>query len=442
MKLRVLSLFSGIGSFEKALDKICGGYELVNYCEIDKYASKSYSLIHNVSEEKNLHDVTKIDTSKLEKNIDLITHGSPCQDFSLAGKSAGGDEGSGTRSSLMYETLRIVNDVMPKFVIWENVKSVLNKKHRHNFDKYLSRLDKLGYNNYYEVLNAKDFGIPQNRERIFVVSIRKDCDTGRFKFPKPFELEMTLKDMLEDNPMGKYNLKKLKEFFIKHSFDMETKGNGFRFEPHVKQNANIAKTITTNTGNRMDDNFIIDIDVCMEKFKFDSTNPFVKKVDEKYYLSEAMMKYISADNAKWTENNNKALVNKSIASTINTGEGSRRCDTSNYIAPDINEENVDLKAIRKFGLFDTEKLKHQNGSVDDVNDSSPTLDTIQDGCEQPCILIKNATKQGYLVAHEGDGVNISGRMQHQRGNVQVDSCPTITTAGGNNIGVVITVDKK
>ena len=145
--MKLLSLFSGIGAFEKALKNLNIDYELVNYCEIDKYASKSYSLIHNVSEDKNLGDITKIDISKLPKDIDLITHGSPCQDFSIAGKQAGGNKDSGTRSSLMYETIKIVDYTKPKYVLWENVKNILSKNHRHNFDAYIKTMEQLGYKN-------------------------------------------------------------------------------------------------------------------------------------------------------------------------------------------------------------------------------------------------------------------------------------------------------
>ena len=120
-----------------------------------------------------------------------------CQDFSLAGKQAGGDKDSGTRSSLMYETIRIVEKLKPKYVIWENVKNLLSKKHRHNFDTYLETMEQLGYTNYYQVLNAKDYGIPQNRERVFTISIRNDLNQT-FEFPPKQELKLKLKDMLED----------------------------------------------------------------------------------------------------------------------------------------------------------------------------------------------------------------------------------------------------
>ena len=201
--VKLLSLFSGIGAYEQAFKN--KGYEidLVGFSEINKYATQSYRNIYGVSEDKCLGDITKIDISSLPTDIDSITHGSPCQDFSTAGRQGGGDKGTGTRSSLMWYTVDIVEHCKPKVVIWENVKNVLSKKHRHNFDGYLEDMDKIGYSNYYQVLNAKDYGIPQNRERIFVVSIRKDIDKG-YVFPEPQELTLRLKDMLEDEVDEKY----------------------------------------------------------------------------------------------------------------------------------------------------------------------------------------------------------------------------------------------
>lgn len=125
-KLKYLSLFSGIGAFEMALKNIGIDYELVGFSEIDKYAIKSYCAVHDVAEDLNLGDITKINIDKLPKNIDIITHGSPCQSFSAAGLGKGGDKGSGTRSSLMWNTVEIVSHCKPKYVIWENVKNVLS----------------------------------------------------------------------------------------------------------------------------------------------------------------------------------------------------------------------------------------------------------------------------------------------------------------------------
>lgn len=165
--LRYLSLFSGIGAFEKALTNLGVKYELVNYCEIDKYASKSYSAIHGVSESKNLWDITKINVSNLPTNIDLLTYGFPCQDISLAGKQKGmfNEDGSLTRSGLFFKALDVIEYVKPKIAIAENVKALTSKKFSEQFKIVLDSLEKAGYHNYWKVLNAKDYGIPQNRER-------------------------------------------------------------------------------------------------------------------------------------------------------------------------------------------------------------------------------------------------------------------------------------
>lgn len=170
---------------------------LINFCEIDKEASLSYSVIHNISIEKNLGDICKVDIEKLPKDITLLTHGSPCTSFSNAGLRLGGDRGSGTPSSLMWNSVEIIRHVKPKFVIWENVSAVLQKKHKHNFDEYIRVLDEIGYSSYYKVLNSKDFNCPQNRSRIFVISILKEIDIG-FVFPEKQELIIKLQDILED----------------------------------------------------------------------------------------------------------------------------------------------------------------------------------------------------------------------------------------------------
>lgn len=198
--VRVLELFAGIGACSKALTRLGIEHEIVDAVEIDKYAGKSFNAIHGTNFEP--QDITQWDK---DIKVDLIMHGSPCQDFSVAGLNKGGDKGSGTRSSLMYETLRIVEKLKPKYVIWENVKNLLSKKHRHNFDAYIEAMDKLGYHSQYQVLNAKDFGVPQNRERVFTVSIRNDLNVD-FKFPETQELTIRLKDVLEPQVDEKYYL--------------------------------------------------------------------------------------------------------------------------------------------------------------------------------------------------------------------------------------------
>lgn len=203
--MRIIELFAGIGACSTALKRLGKDIEIVDAVEIDKYAMASFNAIHGTNFET--QDITVWD--KDFKDIDLITHGSPCQDFSVAGKQAGGDIGSGTRSSLMYETIRIVGKIRPKYVLWENVKNILSKKHKHNFDAYVETMKNLGYNSFYEVLNAKDYGIPQNRERVYTISIRKDIPQS-FYFPEKEELKLRLKDMLEEKVDEKYYLQDTK----------------------------------------------------------------------------------------------------------------------------------------------------------------------------------------------------------------------------------------
>lgn len=201
-QISVLELFGGIGAATKALKNLGLNVNIVDYVEIDKYAVKSYNAINGTNFEP--QDIKEWDK---DIKVDLIIHGSPCTNISIAGLQAGADENSGTPSSLMYETIRIVGKLKPKYVVWENVKNLLSKKHKHNFDNYINELDELGYNSYYQVLDAKDYGVPQHRERIYTISIKKDIDNGNFKFPQKQELKIRLKDILEDKVDEKYYLK-------------------------------------------------------------------------------------------------------------------------------------------------------------------------------------------------------------------------------------------
>lgn len=189
--LKVLELFGGVGACTQALERLGVNFKIADYVEIDKHAVASYNAINGTSFEP--QDVTKWDKCL---KVDLIMHGSPCQDFSIIGIQKGGDKGTGTRSSLMYETIRIVEKLRPKYVIWENVKNVLSPKHEHNFKAYIKRLEELGYKSSYKVLNSKDYNIAQNRERVFVVSIRGNNET--YTFPSPVPTTRSIYDFLEN----------------------------------------------------------------------------------------------------------------------------------------------------------------------------------------------------------------------------------------------------
>ena len=199
--MRLLELFGGIGACSKAFERLGIDFEIADYVEIDRFAVASFNAIHGTHFEP--QDICKWDK---DIAVDFVMHGSPCQDFSLQGRQAGGDEGSGTRSSLMYETVRIVQKLMPKYVLWENVRNMASKRHEHNFFNYLNKMEELGYRNYYQLLNGMDYGIPQNRVRMFTVSIRNDVSV-EYAFPEPVQLTKTLRDLCDDVVPSKYYLR-------------------------------------------------------------------------------------------------------------------------------------------------------------------------------------------------------------------------------------------
>lgn len=201
--VKLLSLFSGIGAFEKALTNLEIPFELIAYCEFDKYASKAYSVIHNIPESLNMGDITKVDETQLTTDVDLITYGFPCQPFSQAGRQQGFDDEKG-RGNLFFDALRIIKHCKPKIAIAENVRNLTSDKFKFEFQTVLKSLEDAGYNNYWKVLDAKNFDLAQHRERVIIVSIRKDLDSGVFEFPEPVELKKCLNDYLEKTVDEKY----------------------------------------------------------------------------------------------------------------------------------------------------------------------------------------------------------------------------------------------
>lgn len=408
MTVRVFEAFSGVGSQRMALRNIGVNHEVVAIAEIDIDAILSYGAIHEegivdtpsvelmiaelteknvgfdfkkgkvvlpkgdklknlyIADElsRNVGDISKLTLEQIPDH-DLFTYSFPCQDISLAGRQRGLSEDSGTRSSLLWECRRVIEGKRPKYLLLENVKNLIGKKNRPDFDKWLEWLEGQGYTNYTQVLNAKDHGIPQNRQRVFVVSVLGVHE--QYEFPVQQPLEKRLKDLLEKVIEDKYYLTEaMQSFFVRNSLNNEQKGNGFRFEPHNKEHAHIAKTITTRAGGRMDDNFIGEFDMESEKVKIDSKTPEI--------IIEGLL-------------------------------------------------NVDK------GLNDEMKRVYSPDGI------SPVLMTMQGGNRQPKVLIKNATKLGYLEAEHGDGVDLSyPDSTTRRGRVQKGLSQTLTTS--DNLGVL------
>ena len=196
--IKVIELFSGIGSPRKALINLGINHKCIDYVEIDEKAVRTYNALF-----ENIHKPQSV----IDYNLmpDILIHGSPCQDFSRAGKRLGGNDEDKTRSSLMFETLKIIENLgvwKPRFVVWENVKGVLDKDMIHSFNKYLSKMESLGYTNSFEVLNAMDFGIPQNRNRVYTISI---LGKRKFNFDNLVRKEAKhISEFLEETREEKY----------------------------------------------------------------------------------------------------------------------------------------------------------------------------------------------------------------------------------------------
>ena len=250
-KLRIVELFAGIGAQAMALEQLGIPFEST-VCEIDRNAYASYCAIHG--DTPNLGDITKVEHLP---DCDLMTYSFPCQDLSVAGKRRGMSEGSGTRSSLLWEVSRLLMDAIererePEYLLMENVDAILFKANISDFERWVSMLSDMGYTSSYAVMNAKDYGVPQSRSRCFMVSRRNGW---RFRFPKPCPDGRVLKDILEDDVPEEYYLSDEKvATYERHRRRHLDKGDGFGWRP--AEPIGIAFTIGTKP-DRPNQNFII-----------------------------------------------------------------------------------------------------------------------------------------------------------------------------------------
>lgn len=255
--LRVFESFAGYGSQSIACERLHRDYpdfcyEVVGISEIDEYAVKAYRAIHGDGI-PNFGDISKIDWSQVP-DFDLFTMSSPCQDFSSAGMQKGGAEDSGTRSSLLWECRGAIMAKKPRFILFENVKNLVSDKFIRYFNKWQGELASYGYTNFAKVLNASDYGVLQNRERIFMVSILDE--NASYYFPEPFKLTKRLKDVLEDEVDESYYLNNERvQGLIKSTLKQQSKGNGFAFKPKTPEQ--IATTIKASGNNRKTDNYVV-----------------------------------------------------------------------------------------------------------------------------------------------------------------------------------------
>ena len=268
--LKLATVFSGIGAIEHALKRMKIQHEIIFACDNDKFVKDSYFANHDIDSSRWIDDIHDIDGKKYKGKVDLFVGGSPCQSFSMVGKRRGLED---PRGLLIYEFARLVKEIKPKVFIYENVKGLLSHQKSETWEKLKEEFTSTGYRFFYAVLNAEDYGIPQHRERLFVIGFKNP--KTNFGFPEQKTLDITMQDLLEDNPDSKYFLPE--------------KGIAF-----VTKEKNLKKRYTQINGT---------IALCQKaNQQFNWHGDFImepsKKIDEKYYLSEKVTAYVTSSGTK------------------------------------------------------------------------------------------------------------------------------------------------
>ena len=430
-------------------------WKLVNFCEFDKYATNSYCAIHNEDGSKNLGDITKVDETKLEP-FNMICGGSPCQDFSVAGKQKGsvwtckdcGHEynpltvhwserdkcpccGSNniekTRSSLLVEYLRVIRANKPNFGMYENVKNIVGKQFKDTFKMFTNELDEYGYNVYWKVLNAKDYGIPQNRERVYLIFIKKELDNGKFTYPEPFDNGMRLKDILEENVDEKFYISndKVQKFIQTLHIDKSDEGSN---TPKFVGNVNRPDFGTGYAGGVWDTN---NISPTLTTMQGGGRQPHIMQGIDKSYNNT---KQIEIENCL-TAKEDRGISNRKSEGTavLEVGRTDNHQKGGVYSIDGISptllatsyKQPVQIK-VDNIGNINPSG-KGMNGNVFDENGLAPTLTTNKG--EGNKIAIRQATKKGYIECELGGVADLSyPESKTRRGRVQENGqiCPTIT----------------
>lgn len=280
--IKIGTMFSGIGAIEYALKRLNLKSEIQFACDNDNFVKQSYFANYEIGATNWYEDVCKIDGSKYKGKLDLLVGGSPCQSFSMVGKRKGFDD---TRGTLFYEFARVVKESQPNVFIFENVKGILNHDGGNTFETIKATFDELGYKYFFQVLNAKNYGMPQHRERIFVVGF-KDKST-QFSFPEPIALEHKMQDFLEDFTDSRYYLKEKGIKFVTSSKN--------RNKRYTQINGEVALCQKANQQFNWHGDFVFEeqSEKNFNEFVFD-----VNDVEEKYYLSDKVRNYVLSSGTK------------------------------------------------------------------------------------------------------------------------------------------------
>lgn len=427
----------------------------MNFCEFDKYATSSYCAIHNETKSKNLGDITKVDETKLEP-FNMICGGSPCQDFSVAGKqkgsvwtckdceheynpltvhwserdkcpTCGSNNIEKTRSSLLVEYLRVIRANKPNFGMYENVKNIVGKQFKDTFKMFTDELDEYGYNVYWKVLNAKDYGIPQNRERVYLIFIKKELDNGKFTYPEPFDNGMRLKDVLEESVDEKFYISEDKVQKFIQTLHIDKSDEGFN-TPKFVGNVNRLDFGTGYAGGVWDTN---NISPTLTTMQGGGRQPHIMQGIDKSYNNTKQIEIANCLTAR----EDRGISNRKSEGTavLEVGRTDNHQKGGVYSTDGISptllatsyKQPVQIK-VDNIGNINPSG-KGMNGNVFDENGLAPTLTTNKG--EGNKIAIRQATKKGYIECELGGVADLSyPESKTRRGRVQENGQirPTIT----------------
>ena len=387
--IKVATLFSGVGTPEQSLKHLQVEHETIFACEIDKYARTTY-LANNQEPKTFYDDVYNIDGNKYKNQIDILIGGSPCQSFSIAGKRMGT---SCPRGNLIYEYFRIVEESQPKVFIYENVKGFLSIDKGETFKNFVQSFKDLGYTVYHQVLNTKDYGIPQNRERIYIVGFKDEVE---FEFALKQELKLRLKDMLEDEVGEKYLLN---QELVSKYLETGTASNHKGSQAGKVADENNETFWTVNAGTH---------GCSMGYVKLKQTHTLNIKGNDsikRIYSSDGLCPSLTTMQCGHRE--------PKVAIPIRWQFTKEQY--AHYLGENFDDKNEKREIYRKLTDFkvDKSKISIANGLIE-VSDE---------------VRVKEATKLGYKVAEEGDGINISvPSSKTRRGRVGKQVAQTLDTA--------------
>lgn len=362
--VRLATVFSGIGAIEHAFQRLKLPYDIVFAGDIDEKCKSSYFANYNITEEHWFSDIREFDATKYKGKVDFLVGGAPCQAFSMVGKRLGFDDARGT---LFYEFSRIIKETEPKVFLFENVKGILNHDNGRTWRVIHGIFKELGYDIHCRVLNSKDYGIPQNRERLYCLGFKSKTE---FKFPAPIELEYIMYDFLEDYVYTKYFLREKGIKFVTSHKNRE--------KSYTQINGDIALCQKRNQQFNWHGDFVYHPVAIDEEFEedFDEFIFDVRDVEEKYYLSEKVAKYVLAGGTKNFRTSTKTDLD--IARPLlNTMHKMHRAGVDNYVTHKGRIRKLTPReCLRLMGFKDTFKIVVSNTSMYQQSGNSIVVDVL------------------------------------------------------------------